>query len=128
MSNHPDLLITLTTGKQDRGTRATLALSWGCAALAMGQTVSIFFTMDGTVWASNRATKGVSVGGFETLEEYITQFVDLGGEILVCAPCSEYYCSVESAELRGNLIKEAKLTGLATIVSIMGPNTKTITF
>ncbi len=128
MSNHPDLLITLTTGKQDRGARATLALSWGCAALAMGQSVSIFFTMDGSVWASKNAAKGVVVAGFEPLDEHFDQFIDLGGEVLVCAPCSEYYCSVESSDMRGNLREEAKLTGLATIVSIMGPNTKTITF
>ena len=128
MSKHPDLLITLTTGKQDRGTRATLALSWGCTSLAMGQKVSIFFTMDGTVWASKGATKGVKVDGFEPLKEYLEQFIELGGEILVCAPCSEYYCSVDSSTGRGTLIEEAELTGLATIVSTIGTNTKTITF
>jgi predicted peroxiredoxin len=128
MPKHPDLLITLTTGKQDRGTRATLALSWGCAALAMGQKVSIFFTMDGTVWASQGSAKGVKVDGFEPLKDYLNQFIELDGEILVCAPCSKYYCSVESSEGRGTLIQEAQLTGLATIVSKMGNNTKTITF
>ncbi|NQU86865.1 MAG: DsrE family protein [Mariniphaga sp.] len=128
MAKNPDLLITLTTGKQDRGTRATLALSWGCAALAMSQEVSIFFTMDGTLWASKGSTKGVKVAGFEPLKDYFEQFIELGGEILVCAPCSEYYCSVESITGRGTLIEEAELTGLATIVSSMGDNTKTITF
>ncbi|MBM4372318.1 MAG: hypothetical protein FJ098_11730, partial [Deltaproteobacteria bacterium] len=57
-------LIVLTTGKQDRGTRATLAFSWGCAALAMGQQAAIYLTMDGTIWAASAATKGVSVAGF----------------------------------------------------------------
>ena len=71
MTMKPDLLITLTTGKQDRGTRATLAFSWGCAALAMGQSVSIFMTMDGSIWATKNATKGVSVGGFDNLDEYL---------------------------------------------------------
>ena len=51
MRNEPDELIILTTGKQDRGTRATLAFSWGRAALAMGQEVTMYLTMDGTVWA-----------------------------------------------------------------------------
>ena len=45
-NEYPDTLITLTTGKQDRGTRATLAFSWGCAALAMGKKVSIYLTME----------------------------------------------------------------------------------
>jgi uncharacterized protein involved in oxidation of intracellular sulfur len=120
-------MIILTTGKQDRGTRATLAFAWGCAALAMGQTASIFLTMDGTVWALKGATKDVSVGGFEPLKNYIQQFTDLGGEVLVCAPCSEYYCRVDVAD-RATLIDEAKLAGMATIVGKLGPATKVVTF
>ncbi len=128
MSTYPDVLITLTTGKQDRGTRATLAFSWGCAALAMGQAVSIFLTMDGTIWAGKNAARGVSVAGFENLSNYIEQFLALGGELLVCAPCTEYYCSFDEENPEIKLLKEAQLTGLATIVSKMGPNTKIITF
>lgn len=124
----PNVLITLTTGKQDRGTRATLALCWGCTALAMGQDVNIFFTMDGTIWASKGSTKGVEVAGFEPLKNYFEQFIDLGGKFFVCAPCSEYYCSVESTTEKGNLIAECELAGMATIVSQVGPATKTITF
>ncbi len=128
MNNQPDLLITLTTGKQDRGTRATLAFSWGCAALAMGQSVSIFMTMDGTIWAGKNAMKGVSVAGFDNLEEYLEQFIAMEGELLVCAPCTEYYCAFDQNEPDRKIINEANLTGLATIVSKMGPNTKVITF
>lgn len=128
MTDHPDLLITLTTGKQDRGTRATLAFSWACAALAMGKKVIVYITMDGTVWGTKGATKGVEVGGFEPLEDYFEQFFALGGELLVCAPCSEYYCSFDRSAIQGTLLEEAQLTGLATIVGRTGPNTKTVTF
>ena len=128
MNSKTDIMITLTTGKQDRGTRATLALSWGCAALAMGQNVSLFLTMDGTVWASKGSAKEVAVAGFEPLEEYFEQFTELGGELLVCAPCTEYYCSVDTNNIGGVLRTEAELTGLATIVSKIGDTTKTITF
>jgi len=128
MVDQPNILIALTTGKQDRGTRATLALAWGCAALAMGQKVTLYLTMDGTVWAMKGAAKGVEVGGFEPLEDYLDQFLVLGGELLVCAPCSEYYCSFDKILQKGTLIDEAQLTGLATVVSKMGNNTKTITF
>ena len=127
-NEYPDTLITLTTGKQDRGTRATLAFSWGCAALAMGKKVSIYLTMDGTVWATKGASKNVEVGGFESLEVYLEQFCSLGGELLVCAPCSEYYCSLEDIDLPKKFIKEAQLTGLATIVSKIGEHTKVVTF
>ena len=128
MNNKPDILITLTTGKQDRGSRATLAFSWGCAALAMGKSVSIYLSMDGTVWAVKGAMKGVEVGGFEPIDDYLEQFVALGGEILVCAPCTEYYCAFDRDSIKGTLIDEANLTGLATIVSKMGNNTKSLTF
>jgi len=121
-------MITLTTGKQDRGTRATLALSWGCAALAMGQNVALFLTMDGTVWASKGSAKEVTVAGFEPLEDYFDQFLELGGELLVCAPCTEYYCSFDRDAIGGALRSESELAGLATIVSKIGDTTKTITF
>jgi uncharacterized protein involved in oxidation of intracellular sulfur len=128
INGYPDTLITLTTGKQDRGTRATLAFSWGCASLAMGKQVSIFLTMEGTIWATKGACKGVEVGGFEPLTAYVDQFCALGGELLVCAPCSEYYCSVDGVELHGKIVPEAELTGLATIVSKLGEKTKMVTF
>ncbi len=127
MSEHPDILITLTNGKSDRGTRATLAFAWGCAALAMGQKVVIYLTMDGTIWAARGAMKGIEIGGFDPLDEYLEQFIALGGKILVCAPCTEYYCAFDRESIVDTLIEEAEVTGLATIVSISGNNTKIIT-
>jgi uncharacterized protein involved in oxidation of intracellular sulfur len=128
MNNNPDTLIALTSGKQDRGTRATLAFAWGCAALAMGQKVTLFLTMDGTVWAMKGAMKDVVVGGFEPLDDYLDQFLALGGELLVCAPCTEYYCSFDRSQIASTILEDAELTGLATIVSKMGEETKTVTF
>ncbi len=121
------MLITLTNGKLDRGTRATLAFAWGCAALAMGQKVIIYLTMDGTVWAARGAMKGIEIGGFDPLEDYLEQFISLGGKILVCAPCTEYYCAFDRDSIADTLIEEAKVTGLATIVSLSGNSTKIIT-
>ncbi len=127
MARNLGTMIVLTTGKQDSGTRATLAFSWGCAALAMGQSAAVYMTMDGTVWASRGAARDVSVAGFESLQDYVEQFVELGGEILVCAPCSEYYCSFDPNTNPGALIEEATLVGLATIVARTAPETKVIT-
>jgi predicted peroxiredoxin len=128
MSKELGTMIVLTTGKQDRGTRATLAFSWGCAALAMGQNVAVYLTMDGTVWATRGAAEKVTVAGFEALDTYIDQFLALGGEVLVCAPCSEYYCSYTPTADDKKLLEEAQLVGLATIVSRTGASTKVITF
>ena len=123
-----DTVIVLTTGKQDRGTRATLAFSWGCAALAMGQRVALYLTMDGTIWASRGAMKDVAVAGFEPLQNYQQQFVSLGGQLLVCSPCSEYYCDFQRDECPSTLVDEATLVGLATIVARIGSATRVITF
>jgi predicted peroxiredoxin len=122
-------MIVLTTGKVDRGTRATLAFSWGCAALAMGKKAAIYLTMDGTIWAIPGATRGVVVAGFEPLQDYIEQFKALGGEILVCGPCSEYYCNLERSSVGGeSLIPGIELVGLATIVSRIEAQSNVITF
>lgn len=126
-NNTQDVVVVLTGGKQDRGTRATLAFGWACAALALGKSTTIYLTMDGTYWAIKGASKNVVVDGFEPLQEYITQFFDLGGEMLVCAPCSEYYCSGSSIG-HNTLLDEATLTGLGSIVSKVKPTTSLVSF
>ena len=129
LRNDTEVVVVLTTGKTDRGVRATLAFGWACTALALGKRVSIYLTMDGTVWAMQNAAKNVKVEGFENLQEYIDQFIDLGGKILVCAPCSEYYCSFpHTNETDYRLISEAKLSGLSTVVSMVSSNTSVVTF
>lgn len=122
-----DVIVVLTEGKQDRGTRATLAFGWACAALALGKSTTIYLTMDGTYWAIKGAAKHVRVDGFEPLQEYITQFFELDGTMVVCAPCSEYYCSGSSIE--GNMLLDgAMLTGLGSIVAKVKPSTSLVSF
>jgi len=128
MENPESVIVVLTTGKQDRGTRATLAFSWACTALAMGKEAAVYLTMDGTIWASQGSEHGVQVGGFEPLSNYIEQFIALGGELLVCAPCSEFYCGVDHSIMPGQLRPECVLVGLATVVGRSGPGTTTVTF
>ncbi|MBM3319859.1 MAG: DsrE family protein [Candidatus Eisenbacteria bacterium] len=128
MTNEQNAVVVLTTGKQDRGTRATLALSWACSTLALGRKTSIFLTMDGTVWAMDGAMKGIQVEGFEPLVSYLEQFRSLGGRVLVCAPCTKYYCSINGNKTNGRLLDGAQLVGLATVVSDLGPNSIVVTF
>ena len=128
MSIQHDALIVLTTGKQDRGARATLAFSWACSALALGKKTALFLTMDGTVWALDGAASGVQVQGFEPLDNYIETFRSLGGQILVCAPCSEYYCSLPRRGARVPLTEGAELAGLATVVAAAGSSCTVVTF
>jgi len=126
--DEPKAMVVLTSGKQDRGTRATLALSWACSALALGKKTSIFMTMDGTVWAMDGAMKGIQVDGFEPLGNYFEQFRALGGRLLVCAPCSDYYCASDGKAPNGRLVEGAELVGLATVVSEVEPGSVVVSF
>jgi len=128
MANTVDMVVVVTTGKQDRGARATLALSWASAALALGKSVSLFFTMDGTEWMMRGAMQGVQVAGYEPLESYFEQFVSLGGHPIVCAPCSEYFCRYDRNAVMESIIPEARLGGLSTVVSMISRGTSVVTF
>ncbi len=128
MANEYDAVVVLTTGKQDRGTRATLAFGWACTVLAMGKTAAVYLTMDGTVWGMAGTAKGVQVAGFEPLEEYVEQFLALDGKLLVCAPCSEYYCNFDRLKVGESLHPEAEVAGLSTVVASISPQTNVVTF
>lgn len=121
-------LVVLTTGKHDRGTRATLAFSWACTALAMGQSAAVFCTMEGTVWAYRHSLAQTRVDGFDPLEVYVEQFWTLGGRLLVCAPCSEYYCNYDGGNNEPTLMEGAEVTGLTSVVSLIAPGSTVVTF
>ncbi|MBT3217885.1 MAG: hypothetical protein HN348_02230 [Proteobacteria bacterium] len=108
------MLIILTTGTEDRGNRATLAFSMGVAAQISGVETTIYMTMGGTVWSHGQAINKVHIDGFDSLATYIDQFVDLGGQMLVCSPCYDFYCSIAQAPLR----EGAELSGLTTVVDL----------
>ena len=121
-------VVVLTSGKQDRGVRATLAFGWACAAQAMGKDVSIFLTMDGTIWGINGAPDGIQVDGFDPLAEYLEEFLELDGELLVCAPCTEYYCSYDPELMAQRLHPRAQICGLATVVGRVDSGGAVVTF
>lgn len=128
MDNDAEVLVVLRTGKQDRGAAATLAYGWACTALALGKNVTIFLTMDGTIWSLKESSKGVRVEGFDPLDEYIEQFFSLGGKMLICAPCTQYYCSIPKDLQSKEFYEEAELAGLSTVVSMVGKETSVATF
>lgn len=121
-------LVILTTGKQDRGTRATLAFAWACSALSLGSAASVFLTMDGAIWALENSSESVQVAGFEPLSNYMEMFFALGGKLLLCSPCAEYYCGVGATTGAVPLLKEAELAGLATVVSAASSDCQLVTF
>ncbi|MCC6806618.1 MAG: DsrE family protein [Deltaproteobacteria bacterium] len=126
-TKHVDVVVVITTGKSDRGMRATIALGWACTALALGKTVSVFLTMDGATWAARGAADGVQVEGFEPIHAYLEQFFSLGGELLVCAPCTKFYCGRRDGQ-ENALIPGVRIAGLSSVVSLAGTQTQVITF
>lgn len=131
MEDRKETVVILTTGKQDRGARATLAFSWACLALAMGMDTALFLTMDGTIWSVPGAMRGVQVDGFEPVERYFDEFRELGGRLLVCDPCAEYYCLTGSHAADAGpveLVAGAERVGLATVVALSKPGARVVTF
>lgn len=128
MAGTVDIVVVVTTGKQDRGVRVTLALSWALAALALGKSVTLFFTMDGTEWTMRGAMRDVQVAGYEPVLTYFEQFVLLGGQTIVCAPCSEFFCRYDRKAVLDSVIPEASLGGLSTVVSMVARGTSVVTF
>jgi predicted peroxiredoxin len=109
-----NMLIVLTTGAEDRGNRATLAFAMGVSSLISGVDTTIYLTMGGTFWSRRRKNK-VHIEGFAPLEEYIEQFLEAGGKLMVCSPCNEFYCSIAGEQ---PLLDGAELCGLTHIVDV----------
>jgi predicted peroxiredoxin len=110
------LLVILTTGTEDRGSRATLAFSMGVASLISGVDTTIYMTMGGTFWSRQNSLGKVHIEGFEPLREYVEQYMSLGGKIQICSPCNEFYCSIALGD--APLIEGAQLCGLTHIVDL----------
>jgi predicted peroxiredoxin len=124
MASPSRMLIILTTGPEDRGSRATLAFSMGTAALISGVEVSIYLTMGGTFWSREGSERAVHIPGFDPLATYIQQFTEASGKLLVCSPCDAFYCAIAKEE---RLRAGAERCGLAHIVDLaLGSTTVTM--
>ena len=123
-NNRDNLMIILTTGPEDRGNRATLAFAMGVAALVSGVETTIFMTMSGTFWSQITSYERVHINGFEPLQVYVEQYQELGGKILVCSPCYDFYCSIAPGS---TMLAGAHLGGLTHVVDqVMTSSTVTL--
>lgn len=90
MNGHEQkLLVMITTGQDDGGKKATLGFSAACCSAAMGTKTSIFLVGDGAAWGYEGHGTGVHHPGFPPLEDLITDFLDVGGEVLICSACDQ---------------------------------------
>lgn len=114
----PRLVVMLTTGAEDGGKRATLAFSAACSAVSMDAKTKVFLIGDGAHWGYADRTDHIHQNGFPPLEELISAFQDLGGEVLLCSACDQV-CSIPGdgeshATVRRDGIRAA---GLASVLS-----------
>ncbi len=115
-----NVLIMLTSGNDDNGKRATLAFSAANSAIAMEHPTALFLVGDGTHWAYTGNIKGVRVAGFPALYELMEQFMDQGGDIMICSTCSSTGgCSIDASEgERRHLLPGILQAGFPTVVSL----------
>ncbi len=107
------LMIILTTGPEDRGNRATLAFAMGVSSLDL-RCRHYRLHDDGRHFLV--ATDRLQQGAHRRLRpavDHIEQFAELGGKVLVCSPCHEFYCSVAKD---AQLLPGAELAGLTHVV------------
>jgi len=121
-------LIILSTGKTDKGAKATLAFAWGCSALSMGYEVMLMVTAEGTVWGVKGESDGIHFPGFEPLEDYILQFKELGGTLCVCPPCLEHYCSIDRETALKGLRQGGELCGIARAIEYSAHGAQVVNF
>ena len=79
--------VLLTTGPEDGGKRATLAISAACTAQAMDLNTIMFLVGDGVHWGYEGHADDVHVQGFSPLHELMEAFLEMGGQILMCSAC-----------------------------------------
>src|SRR6187431_96556 len=93
MATGSSLLIVVSASLGDGGKKAAVAFGVALSALASGSRVHVFLTLDSAVLGTPAGASGIHPRGFSIpLSEYITHFVELGGQLEVCSSCFEEYC------------------------------------
>jgi predicted peroxiredoxin len=96
------LLVVLTTGPSDGGRKAAIAFGVALAALAHGDDVHVFLSLESAIFGTPGGADGLSPRGFsEPLDQYIRHFIELGGQLEVCSSCYEEYCRDFPKDERG---------------------------
>jgi len=80
-------------------------------ALAMGQDVLIWVTLEAVLLAKHGATKGLQPKSFPAIEELLQTFKESGGKIGVCPPCAITHGVTEN-----DLVENAVWMGAAAVL------------
>ena len=114
MANDSKVVINLATGLED-AERVTVAFLVGGAALEQGKRVAMFLTKEAVRLGLPGHAEGVACEGCPPLSRLFQQYVDGGGELLVCPICFNARNLEESS-----LVTKARLAGATPLWEWIG--------
>jgi predicted peroxiredoxin len=105
------VVIIATHGGEDPE-RATFPFAMGNASFAMDEDATVVLQGSGVFLAKKGYAEHVHASGFDPLNKLIDSFLELGGQILVCAPCIKER-NIEEADL----IEKAKVIAGGSVIN-----------
>jgi predicted peroxiredoxin len=114
MAETDKVVINLATGLEDPE-RVTVAFLVGGAALQKGKQVSMFLTKEAVRLGLPGHAEGVACDGCPPLPRLFEQYVDGGGELLVCPIC---FTARKLDE--GQIVENARLAGATPLWEWIG--------
>lgn len=114
--------VSLSRAKDDTD-RATVGFVIANAALGCEQETIVFLSTEGVRLAVAGYADDIHEEGFAPLRQLITNFVEGGGEILVCSPCF-----LKRKLDQNQLIPGAKIVGGAKLVEFLAGGTPSVSY
>ena len=108
------VVINLSTGLED-AERVTVAFLVGGAAAQQGKEVAMFLTKEAVRLGLPGTAAGVACEGCPPLDRLYEQYVDAGGEFLVCP-----YCFSARKLEEEELVPNARIAGATPLLEWMG--------
>jgi predicted peroxiredoxin len=114
------VVVNLATGLEDPE-RVTVAFLVGGAAVAQGRQVAMFLTKEAVRLGLPGYAQGVACDGCPPLAKLFEQFVEGGGELLVCPIC---FTARQLDE--GQLVANARLAGATPLWEWVGDDAASV--
>jgi predicted peroxiredoxin len=114
------ILVNLATGLEDPE-RVTVAFLVGGAGLQKGKQVAMFLTKEAVRLALPGQARGTACDGCPPLERLFEQYVEGGGELLVCPICFNGKGLDEAA-----MVHNARLAGATPMLEWIGDDEATV--
>ncbi len=122
MTTSNGLVISLTHAEDDVD-RASVAMVVAGAAVASEQRTTVFLSSDGVWLAKKGVAETLHEGGFAPLGDLVADFVEEGGEFLVCSPCVK-----KRGITQDDLITGATIVGGASLVALLVGGAASLSF